>query len=192
VLGNGIISDIRDVVLVDRDRFDRSRTHDAAKEVNAINERLLQEQRPYLLIGVGRWGSVDPWLGIPVKWEQICGARAIIEGGFKDIDVVPSQGSHFFQNITAFQVGYFTVNPRTEGGFVDWEWLLQQPAMERRELTRHLSFDDPLVVKINGRSHHGVILKPHRNGETRERGANGGRATSLSENETPLPRKPHE
>jgi hypothetical protein len=160
VLGNGVISDIRDVVLVDQERFDRSRTREVGREVSAFNEKLVREQRPYLLIGIGRWGSIDPWLGIPVKWEQISGARAIIESGFRDIDVAPSQGSHFFQNITSFQVGYFTVNPRIEHGFIDWDWLLEQPVLEQRAFTRHLRFSTPVVVRINGSDHEGIIEKP--------------------------------
>ena len=82
-----------------------------------------------MLIGVGRWGSNDPWLGIPVAWDQISGARVIVESGFRDLRVTPSQGSHFFQNLTAFQVGYFTVNPDAGEGFVDWQWLAAQPAV---------------------------------------------------------------
>jgi hypothetical protein len=167
VLGNGIIEDIYDIVVVDLRRFDRSLSLEVAKEVSAFNEKLLHNHHPYLLVGVGRWGSLDPWLGIPVKWEHICGARAIVEGPFLDIDVSPSQGSHFFQNITSFQVGYFTVNPRVEQSFIDWEWLLNRPPSEQREHTRHLRFDSPLVVKINGHEHRGIILKPRENSNER-------------------------
>ncbi len=85
---------------------------------------------PYILIGLGRWGSADPWLGIPVTWEQISGARVIVESGLKDIKVTPSQGSHFFQNLTSFRVGYFTVNPEEGEGFLDWDWLAAQPAVK--------------------------------------------------------------
>ncbi len=85
---------------------------------------------PYILFGLGRWGSADPWLGIPVTWEQISGARVIVESGLKDIKVTPSQGSHFFQNLTSFRVGYFTVNPDDGDGFVDWDWLAAQPAVQ--------------------------------------------------------------
>ncbi|HTP13023.1 MAG TPA: histidine kinase, partial [Bacteroidota bacterium] len=165
VLGNGIIEDIRDIVLVDYEHFDRSQTREVAREVNLMNSRLVAENRPYLLIGVGRWGSLDPWLGIPVTWEHIAGARAIVETGFKELSVTPSQGSHFFQNITAFMVGYFTVNPHLEQGFVDWDWLLQQPAVETMHLTRLIRFPKPLVIKINGHQNKGVILKPETNRE---------------------------
>ena len=129
-LGNGVSKDIRDIVVVDIHKFDRAKSRDVAKEVAQFNEKLLSESRPYLLVGVGRWGSLNPWLGIPIKWDQISGARAIVEAGFKDIDVTPSQGTHFFQNITSFQVGYFTINSKIRQGMVDWDWLLTQPAVE--------------------------------------------------------------
>ena len=160
VLGHGIIKDIYDVVMVDINRFDRSKTKEVAIEIGQFNQKLVFEQRPYLLIGLGRWGSLDPWLGIPVKWEQIAGARAIIEAGFKDIDVAPSQGSHFFQNITSFMVGYFTVTSRIEEGFVDWEWLLAQNVVEEKSFTSHLRLKNPFVVKMNGQKNEGIILKP--------------------------------
>jgi CheY-like chemotaxis protein len=160
VLGNGVINDIRDIVLVDSRTFERSKTQDIAREVSRFNESLVALGRPYLLIGLGRWGTLDPWLGIPIKWDQISGARVIVEAGFKDIDVTPSQGSHFFQNITSFMVGYFTVNSKIKEGSVDWEWLLGREPVETRAFTRHLHFERPLVVKINGHQHRGVILKP--------------------------------
>jgi CheY-like chemotaxis protein len=160
VLGNGIIRDIRDIIVVDRTTFDRSRTRDIAGEINRFNNQLMDEGRPYLLIGLGRWGSLDPWLGIPVTWEQICGARAIIETGFEDLPVEPSQGSHFFQNITSFMVGYFTVDFHADESFLDWEWLLQQEPAGKLEFTRHLSFKRPVIVKMNGHQSRGVILKP--------------------------------
>jgi hypothetical protein len=160
VLGNGAYTDLYDVVVVDSDRFDRSRSREAAAEVSALNARLVGQHRPYLLIGVGRWGSMDPWLGMPVAWDQIAGAQVIVEGGFKDFTVTPSQGSHFFQNITSFRVGYFTVNSYDESGFIDWEWLLRQPAVEEGKFVRHLRFANPIIVKINGHRGKGVILKP--------------------------------
>ena len=128
-----------------------------------MNSRLVAEHRPYLLIGVGRWGTLDPWLGIPVTWEQIAGARAIVETGFKELSVTPSQGSHFFQNITAFMIGYFTVNAHNHLGFIDWDWLLKQKAIETMKLTRLIRFPKPLLIKINGHQNKGVILKPENN-----------------------------
>jgi len=160
VLGNGAIVNIHDLVVVDLRKFDRSKSHNVAVEVGEFNAKLLQEGRPYVLLGVGRWGTMDPWLGIPVTWDQISGAKAIVETGFKDFIVKPSQGSHFFQNLTAFMIGYFTINPQDHQGFIDWEWIHAQNAAEEKVYTRHIRFTDPLVVKMNGHEHSGVILKP--------------------------------
>jgi hypothetical protein len=160
VLGNGAIRDVHDIVAVDIQRFERSRTHEVAMEITQFNEELIAQRRPYLLIGLGRWGTLDPWLGIPVKWDQISGARAIIEAGFKDLDVAPSQGSHFFQNITSFQVGYFTVHSKIKAGFIDWDWLSKQRAVEEKQFTRHLRFETPITIKMNGHQNKGIILKP--------------------------------
>jgi hypothetical protein len=160
VLGNGVIHDIYDAVVVDVRRFERSKSVDVAGEVSALNQKLVSERRPYLLIGMGRWGSMDPWLGIPVTWDQIAGARAIVEAGFQDCSVAPSQGAHFFQNITSFMVGYFTIGQDTGESFIDWEWLFRQPAVEVRNYTRHLRCARPFTVKIDGQHGRGVIRKP--------------------------------
>ena len=160
VMGNGRLDELRDLVVVDFHRFDRSQSRDAAEAVARFNAQLSSEGRPYLLIGVGRWGSHDPWLGIPVTWDEISGARAIVESGFRDFRVTPSQGSHFFQNLTSFEVGYFTVNADAGEGFIDWEWIEAQPAAGRNGFVRHLRFDRPLVVKMNGKKNEGVIYKP--------------------------------
>jgi CheY-like chemotaxis protein len=160
VLGNGALTDIHDVVVVDIHAFDRARSRDVAHEVSEFNSKLLAERRPYILIGVGRWGSLDHWLGVPVTWDQISGACVIVESGFKDFNVTPSQGSHFFQNITSFRVGYFTVNSFTGLGYLDWEWLLAQPPLEQHSFTRLLRFEKPITAKINGHRNKGVILKP--------------------------------
>jgi CheY-like chemotaxis protein len=160
VLGNGDIQDLRDVVVVDFQRFERARSQEVAQGVTYFNAKLNEKGMPYLLIGVGRWGSNDPWLGIPVAWDQISGARVIVEAGFRDFRVTPSQGSHFFQNLTAFQIGYFTVNPDAGEGFVDWQWLTSQPAVEEQGCVRHLRFEAPLGVVMNGKTSRGMIFKP--------------------------------
>lgn len=159
-LGSGVLRDVRDLVVVDPQRFDRARSYLVAREVARLNAMLLADGRPYALIGVGRWGSRDPWLGIPVTWDEISGARVIVETGFRDVRVTPSQGSHFFQNLTSFQVGYFTVNAESGEGFVDWDWLAAQPAALDLQFVRHLRFDQPLVMKLSGKGGHGVIYKP--------------------------------
>ena len=160
VLGNGIIDDVRDIVFVDYHLFDRAKSFNVAAEVASFNSQLMNENRPYLLIGVGRWGSLDPWLGIPVTWEQIAGAKAIVETSFKEMAVEPSQGSHFFQNITSFMVGYFTVNTIHKTGFINWDWLLARKPYAKKEFTKHLRFKKPLLLKMNGHKNKGIILKP--------------------------------
>jgi hypothetical protein len=162
VLGNGRIDGVRDLIVVDFHRFERSRSREVARDVAHFNARLTESNTSYLLIGVGRWGSNDPWLGIPVKWDEISGARAIVEAGFRDMRVTPSQGSHFFQNLTAFQVGYFTVNPDVHEGWIDWEWLNAQPAVREEGCVRHLRIDSPALVIMNGRAGRGLILKPEK------------------------------
>ena len=160
VLGNGRIEGLRDLVVVDFQRFQRAQSREAAKEIGRLNGRLLAEGVPYVLIGVGRWGSRDPWLGIPVTWSQVAGAKVIVEAGLRDLKVTPSQGSHFFQNLTSFNVGYFTVNAEDRGGRVDWDWLDAQPAESTAAHVRHLRLAEPLLIKMNGRKGEGVILKP--------------------------------
>jgi hypothetical protein len=160
VLGHGVLDGIRDLVVVDAHRFDRGRSLDVARQVGRFNAALEADRRPYILIGVGRWGSVDPFLGIPVTWDQISGARVIVEAGFRDLAVTPSQGSHFFQNLTARSIGYFTIDARTPDALVDWAWLAAQPAVSETPFVRHLRFAAPAVVKMNGRRQRGIICKP--------------------------------
>lgn len=159
-LGNGINNKIIDIVFVDNDKFDRSNSREIAKEIAYFNGKLTKEKREYLLIGLGRWGTLDPWLGIPISWEQIAGAKAIVESNFKDFAVEPSQGSHFFQNLTSFKVGYFTVNSLKGNGFVDWQWLLEQNIVEEKSVAKHIKLESPITIKINGRDNKGIIIKP--------------------------------
>lgn len=163
ILGVGRIEDLRDIVVVDHDRFERAASRDVAAEIGRMNAKLNAERIPYLLIGVGRWGSADPWLGIPVSWEQISGARVIVEAGFKDFKVTPSQGAHFFQNLTAQRIGYFTVNVENgddAGTFIDWDWLKARRARESLNYVRHIQLSQPLLILMNGHRSRGVILKP--------------------------------
>jgi hypothetical protein len=160
VLGHGRIDDLRDVIVVDSPRFDAARSQEIAAEIGRLNASLAASHVPYLLIVVGRLGSREPTLGVPVTWDQISGARAIVEAGFRDFKVAPSQGSHFFQHLMALRIGYFTVNPEAGEGFVDWDWLAAQPARSERAGVRHVRVAQPLVVKMNGKDHRGVIVKP--------------------------------
>jgi len=161
VLGDGIYNDIFDVVVVDKELYERGKSKEIAIEISKINEKLIQEKRNYILIGVGRWGSLDHWLGIPVTWDQISGASVIVESGFKDFSVTPSQGSHFFHNITSFGIGYFTVDCDTGECFIDWDWLANKEAVEEYNFTRHLRFNNPLLTKISGQKNKGIIYKPN-------------------------------
>jgi CheY-like chemotaxis protein len=160
VLGNGQFGNLYDIVVVDSQRFERSQSQEVAAAVANFNASLTGDNRPYILIGVGRWGSNDPWLGIPVEWDEISGAKVIVEAGFRDFRVTPSQGSHFFQNLTAFQIGYFTVNPDAGEGLVDWKWLSEQASIQERGCVRHLRFADPLRVAMHSKTSHGMIFKP--------------------------------
>jgi hypothetical protein len=159
VLGNGRIEGIQDLVVVDYKRFERSQSPETAAEVGRVNGRLLAEERPYALIGVGRWGSRDPWLGIPVTWDQVAGAQVIVEAGLRDLKVAPSQGTHFFQNLTSFNVGYFTVNPEAGDGSIDWDWLDALPAQSEASHVKHIRLERPILVLMDGRRNAGLILK---------------------------------
>lgn len=161
VLGHGVMNNIKDIIYVDIEKFDRKITREVAHEIAQFNSKLVNDNRPYLLIGLGRWGTLDPWLGIPVTWEQINGARAIVESNFTDFNVAPSQGSHFFQNLTSFKIGYFTVDDFTQQGSIDWKWLLRQDTVEQKKFTKHILLEKPMTIKINGHRNKGVIVKPN-------------------------------
>lgn len=160
VLGHGVIEDVKDIIYVDPEKFDRKYTREVAREISQFNSKMINNRTPYLLVGVGRWGTLDPWLGIPVTWEQINGAKAIIESNFTDFNVSPSQGSHFFQNLTSFKIGYFTIDNFAKQGFINWDWLRKQKICEGKEFTRHVCLKKSISIKINGRDNKGVIVKP--------------------------------
>ncbi|HOW43564.1 MAG TPA: PEP/pyruvate-binding domain-containing protein [Candidatus Aminicenantes bacterium] len=160
VLGNGVTRGLRDIVFVKPQVFDASRSPQIAGEVDQLNARLSRENAPYVLIGPGRWGSTDPWLGIPVKWSQISGVRVVVEAAQPNMNVDPSQGSHFFQNMTSLRIGYFTVPLDRGHGFIDWAWLDSLPVAFESEHLRHVRLGEPLAVVIDGRRGQGVILKP--------------------------------
>ncbi|MBN3035314.1 MAG: phosphoenolpyruvate synthase [Bacteroidales bacterium] len=159
-LGNGIIDDVFDFVYIKPDSFDPSLSHQIAREVELLNRRFLDEKRNYILVGPGRWGSTDPWLGIPVKWPQISAARVIVEAGLKNYRIDPSQGTHFFQNLTSFRVGYFTINPYINDGYYDLDYLEQLTPFFENTFVRHIRFGHCLEVRIDGRKNKGIILKP--------------------------------
>jgi hypothetical protein len=156
VLGNGRRDDIVDIVFEDPDTFEPSMSLDIAGEVERFNEQLVAEGRPYLLLGFGRWGSSDPWLGVPVEWSQITGARVIVEATLPSMHPDPSQGSHFFQNLIAFQILYFSVRHDGEHR-VDWDWLRSQPVTGQGRYVKHVRLPRPLTVLADGAHGRGVI-----------------------------------
>ncbi len=157
-LGNGIFSDIRDVVYINPKTWDASQSKDLTGRLEAINVKMKEEGLNYVLIGPGRWGSSDPWLGIPVKWAQISEARVIIESGLENFRIDPSQGTHFFQNLTSFRVGYMTINPFMQDGMYNLDLLEAQEILLDDGMIRHVRFTQPLVIKIDGKTNRGVIL----------------------------------
>ncbi len=159
-LGNGKIDHIRSVIYVKPESFNAAHTKAIAQVVADLNDIHIKNNENYLLVGPGRWGSSDSWLGIPVKWPQISMARLIIESGLEHYRIDPSQGTHFFQNLTSFRVGYFTVNPYLGDGHFDLDFLNQQPAEYEDEFVRMVKFAEPLIIKIDGKNKNGVVLKP--------------------------------
>jgi hypothetical protein len=157
-LGTGELPEIRDLVIVRRDSFAREHTIEIAAEVGRMNAKLRAADRPYLLLGPGRWGTADRWLGIPVGWPDLSSAKVILECDLEDLKVEPSQGTHFFQNMISYGVGYYTVH-ESEGGTVDWEWLESLPSEEETRWLRHIRLKEPLQPLVDFRRGAGIILK---------------------------------
>ena len=162
-LGHGIMDNVRHIVYVKPDNFDSSKNPALALEIDKLNREMLEKGYPYILIGPGRWGSSDHALGIPVKWPQIAGARLIVETSLPGYRIEPSQGTHFFQNLTSFGVGYFTIDPDPEKGYIDRDSLAALPAIYESESLRVVEFKDPLVIAINGRKGKGIVRKNVKN-----------------------------
>ena len=161
-LGHGISEDVTDVVYVKYDdQFSAMNNFYVADDIERINRKFLADGKNYVLIGPGRWGSSDHYLGVPVKWPHISAARVIVEVALKNYNIDPSQGTHFFQNLTSFGVGYFTVDTNTEeGGFVNKEILDAMPAVEETQYVRHVRFDRPLRILMDGKKQEGAVLHP--------------------------------
>ena len=160
-LGHGISEDVTDVVYVKAgDDFTAVNNPYIADQIEQINRKFLAENRNYVLVGPGRWGSSDYWLGIPVKWPHISAARVIVETALKNYHVDPSQGTHFFQNLTSFGVGYFTINTVAGDGIFQQQLLDAMPAVEETEFVRHVRFDRPLKIMMDGKKQQGVVLLP--------------------------------
>ncbi|MBS4013022.1 MAG: phosphoenolpyruvate synthase [Bacteroidetes bacterium] len=161
-LGNGIISNLFDIVYVKPEAFNPADTNIIADVIDKINSKFTAEKKNYILVGPGRWGSSDPWLGVPVKWSNISSARLIVESSLKNFRIDFSQGTHFFQNLTSFHVGYFSVNPFINDGFYDVEFLNNAKPMFENQYIRHVRFNKQITVKIDGRKKTGVVLKPEK------------------------------
>lgn len=158
-LGHGLTEGVRNVVYVRPENFDSLRNPLLAEEIEKLNAKLVAESEPYILIGPGRWGSSDPALGVPVTWPQIAGARLIVEAALPGYRIEPSQGTHFFQNLTSFGVGYFTVDTQHDEGYIDMTALNALPAIYESEGVRMVRFDRPLTIAINGRKSRGVVFE---------------------------------
>ena len=151
---------VYDVVYVNTYIYSASNNHSIAWEIEKINQQFLNEGKNYILVGPGRWGSSDAWLGIPVKWPHISAARVIVEAGLTNYRVDPSQGTHFFQNLTSFWVGYFTINDFMNDGVYNQDFLNALPAVQETNYLRHVRFEKPVVVKMDGKKKLGVVLMP--------------------------------
>ena len=160
VLGHGIINDVHDVIYVKTGAFNAANNQLIAYDIEKMNRKFTGTETNYVLVGPGRWGSSDPWLGIPVKWPHISNAKVIVECGLENYRVDPSQGTHFFQNLTSFGVGYFTINPFKGEGWFDEDYLNQLPAVEETEYLRHVRLHAPIVIKMDGKRSLGVVMKP--------------------------------
>ncbi len=159
-LGNGVISGVRDVIYLKPNTWDPSKTIEIAKTIAELNDGFAETETNYVLVGPGRWGSSDPWLGVPVKWSQICQARVIVESGLENYRVDPSQGTHFFQNLTSFRVGYFTISPYINDGFYNLDFLATQPAVFEDKYVRHVRYKKDIMIKIDGQKRIGVVMLP--------------------------------
>jgi hypothetical protein len=156
-MGNGMISNIQDVIYVDKDVFDKSKTIEIAAEIDTFNDRMIKCNRQYVLLGPGRWGTRDRWIGIPVTWPQICNAKIIIETSLEDFPLDASSGSHFFHNVTSMNVGYFSVQHNQKNSVINWDILKSQRIIEQGKYVKHIQFNNSLIVKMDGKKRISVI-----------------------------------
>jgi CheY-like chemotaxis protein len=156
-LGNGVIENIKNIIYVKPDKFDPSKTIQIAREISNINKKL--EKKPYILIGPGRWGTQDKHLGIPIKWSDISNVKIIVETNFRNFNIKPSQGTHFFQNIISKEVGYINTDSNNDENYIDWDWLKNLKTDKNQEYTTHVILNKPINVKLDGRFGRALILK---------------------------------
>ena len=159
-LSNGRIDGVKDIVFVKNDNFDRANMIHMADHVGKYNQKFKDANEPYMLVGPGRWGTSDRWLGIPTKWDQISSALVIVEADYGDFVVEPSFGTHFFQNLITFQIGYLTINSSSANNYIDWDWLNSIEAVSETEYVRHVRLKQAMKILIDGRTGKAVIFKP--------------------------------
>ena len=158
-MGNGLVDWITDVIYIDVRVFDKSMTLEMADEIEALNSRMVAENRKYVLIGPGRWGTRDRWIGIPVAWPQISNAKVIVETSLEDFPLDASSGSHFFHNVTSMDVGYFSIQHINETNFIRFEELDRQELISQTRFFRHVRFARPLIIKMDGKKRLAIIQK---------------------------------
>jgi len=156
-MGNGLIDHITDFIYIEPEKFDNTLTTEMASEIDRINRKMIVENRQYILAGPGRWGTRDRFIGIPVDWPQISNAKVIVEISLPGFHVDASLGSHFFHNVTSMNVGYFSVSEETYGGVVNWEKLSKEKLVEKGKFFRHVRFNTPLLIRMDGRKGMAVI-----------------------------------
>ncbi len=156
-MGNGVIDDITDCIYIEPDKFNNLFTNEMAEEIDRMNEKMLTENLRYVLLGPGRWGTRDRFLGIPVVWPQISNAKVIVEVGLPEFHVDASLGSHFFHNVTSMNVGYFSINHGLNDGTIMWDKLNSQKVIENGKFFRHIRFEKPLLIRMDGKKGIAVI-----------------------------------
>ncbi|RLD36992.1 MAG: hypothetical protein DRI89_15655 [Bacteroidetes bacterium] len=158
-MGNGLVKNIRDIIYVDNELFDKSETEEMVKEIEQLNDKMVEAGKQYVLIGPGRWGTRDKWIGIPVDWPQISNAKVIVETSLEGYPLDASSGSHFFHNVTSANVGYFSVQPEISGSFITYEKLEEQQLIEKTKFFRHVRFKKPIKVRMDGKKRISVITQ---------------------------------
>ncbi|MCF8219091.1 MAG: pyruvate, phosphate dikinase [Bacteroidales bacterium] len=161
-MGNGYIADVTDVIYVDVDKFDKARTEEMAREIDQLNKKMREEDKRYVLIGPGRWGTRDKWLGIPVDWPQISNAKVIVETSLEDFPLDASSGSHFFHNVTSMHIGYLTVQQEKSNQYIDYSKLNEQELVEETNFFRHVRFPEPMEIMMDGKQRISVVLEPQK------------------------------
>jgi hypothetical protein len=158
-LGNGIFDSIKDIVYIPPEIFDSAKTIEIARQIGKINKYLSESEIPYILIGPGRWGTQDRWLGIPVAWSEISSVKVLVETALKDFNIKPTQGTHFFQNIISKGIGYINITLNPNESYIDWVWLNKQKSKKEFKFVRHIELSKPLIIKLDGRSGSALVTK---------------------------------